>query len=281
LEKELSKKLEELEGEISSYQDEIEIELENSRPKAKGVYANYTKDYCMEDNILSIFGEEEGEDEELEAAANHLNKDFYSELVEKDKLQEKEAAVAPPALESLLGPLPTAASLGITESIKECILTKGRDHNESTGDGELDLSGIDDSEIDMYILNETEAKIKAELWMKENADYLKEQKEKEARIAKEKELGIYKEHKPKKSAKKRELIQASTAGEAIEKMLEQKKISSKINYNVLRDLNSKGGSPPKKEDDGADDRGSTKKLSRRKSLAARNAANSINTVGKR
>lgn len=31
-------------GEISSYQDEIEIELENSRPKAKGVYANYSKD---------------------------------------------------------------------------------------------------------------------------------------------------------------------------------------------------------------------------------------------
>ncbi|XP_054826585.1 transcription factor IIIB 90 kDa subunit [Eublepharis macularius] len=281
LEKELSKKLEELEGEISSYQDEIEIELENSRPKAKGVYANYSKDDCMEDNALSIFGEEEGEDEELEAAANHLNKDFYSELVDKDKLEEKEAAVRPLALESLLGPLPTAASLGITESIKECILTKGRDHNENTGDGELDLSGIDDSEIDMYILNETEAKIKTELWMKENADYLKEQKEKEARIAKEKELGIYKEHKPKKSAKKRELIQASTAGEAIEKMLEQKKISSKINYNVLRDLNSKGGSTPKKEDDGADDSSNTKKLSRRKSLAARNAANSVNTVGKR
>lgn len=82
----------------------------------------------MEDNILSIFGEEEGEDEELEAAANHLNKDFYSELVKKDKLQEKEAG--PSALESLLGPLPTAASLGITESIKECILTKGRDHSK-------------------------------------------------------------------------------------------------------------------------------------------------------
>ena len=35
--------------------------------------------------------------------------------------------------------------------------------------------------------------------------------------------------KPKKSCKRREPIQASTAGEAIEKMLEQKKISSKIN----------------------------------------------------
>lgn len=87
--------------------------------------------------------------------------------------------------------------------------------------------------------------------------------------------------KPKKSSKKRELIQASTAGEAIEKMLEQKKISSKINYNVLRDLNSKGGGTPKKEDDSPDDSSTTKKLSRRKSLAARNVANSLNSVGKR
>lgn len=87
--------------------------------------------------------------------------------------------------------------------------------------------------------------------------------------------------KPKKSAKKRELIQASTAGEAIEKMLEQKKISSKINYNVLRDLNSKGGSTPKKDDDTTDDSTSTKKLSRRKSLVNRNVANSVNPVGKR
>lgn len=84
----------------------------------------------MEDNASSIFGEEEGEDEELEAAANHLNKDFYSELLDKDRSKEKESPLRPPALESLLGPLPTAASLGITESIKECILTKDRDHSK-------------------------------------------------------------------------------------------------------------------------------------------------------
>ncbi|CAM5151991.1 unnamed protein product [Natator depressus] len=297
LEKALSKKLEDVEGEISIYQDEIENELENSRPKAKGVLANLTKDESIDDNTASVFGEEEAEDEELEAAANHLNKDFCNELLDKDRLKKNEGReckngnetpVWPPALESLLGPLPTAASLGITESIQECISPKDRDHNlkvlskgENTGDGELDLSGIDDTEIDRYILDETEAQIKAELWMKENADYLKEQKEKEARIAKEKELGIYKEHKPKKSAKKREPIQASTAGEAIEKMLEQKKISSKINYNVLKDLNSKGSSTPKKEDDSTDDSSNTKKLSRRKSTASRNIASTVNSMGKR
>ncbi|GCB59972.1 hypothetical protein scyTo_0011036 [Scyliorhinus torazame] len=61
--------------------------------------------------------------------------------------------------------------------------------------GELDLDGIDDSEIDRYLLTEKEVEMKTELWLRENADYLKEQKEKEERIAKEKELGIYKEQK--------------------------------------------------------------------------------------
>ncbi|KAF7646358.1 hypothetical protein LDENG_00188860, partial [Lucifuga dentata] len=110
--------------------------------------------------------------------------------------------------------------------------------------GELDLSGIDDREIELYILNDREVKIKTALWMAENSDYLKEQKEKEAKIAKEKELGIYKEKKQRKRPQKRAPIHASTADEAIEKMLEQKKISSKINYDVLKDLNIKPGASP-------------------------------------
>ncbi|XP_069063436.1 transcription factor IIIB 90 kDa subunit isoform X2 [Pleurodeles waltl] len=288
LEQELAKKLDEVAGEITCYQDEIENELENSRPKPKGLYASYSKDDYSDENGSSICGEEEA-DEELEAAANHLNKDIYDVLLDRERFNndqesnhrlENASPVKPPALESLLGPLPTAASLGITESIKECIITKGRESYDTSKDGELDLNGIDDSEIDRYILNEKEAQIKAELWMKENADYLKEQKEKEERIAKEKELGIYKEQKPKKSSKKREPIHASTAGEAIEKMLEQKKISSKINYDVLRDLNSKGSSTPKREDDSTDESNS-KKLSRRKSSGSRNLGSPISSVSKR
>lgn len=93
----------------------------------------------IEDNTSSVLGEEEAEDEELEAAANHLNKDFCNELHEKDGVKRNEdwgckngnqAFVRPPALESLLGPLPTAASLGITESIKECISTKDQEPGE-------------------------------------------------------------------------------------------------------------------------------------------------------
>ncbi|XP_059859792.1 transcription factor IIIB 90 kDa subunit isoform X1 [Delphinus delphis] len=287
LEQVLSKQLEEVEGEISSYQDAIEVELEHSRPKAKRALASLTKDGSVEDTASSLFGEEDAEDEELEAAASHLNKDFYQELLGGGIPGSSEAAGGPegggrpPALESLLGPLPTAASLGISDSIRECISSQSRDPKDASGDGELDLSGIDDLEIDRYILNEAEARVKAELWMRENAEYLREQREKEARIAKERELGIYKEHKPKKSCKRREPIQASTAGEAIEKMLEQKKISSKINYSVLRDLDSKGGGSPHREDARPQERAGTRKLSRRKTPARRSGADPVASVGKR
>nr|XP_020015096.1 transcription factor IIIB 90 kDa subunit isoform X2 [Castor canadensis] len=286
LEQVLSKKLEEVEGEISSYQDAIEIELENSRPRAKGALASLSKDGSAEDSTSSPLGEEDAEDEELEAAASHMNKDFYRDLLggggggSSEAEESTEGGSRPLALESLLGPLPTAASLGISDSIRECISSPSLDPNAS-GDGELDLSGIDDLEIDRYILNESEARVKAELWMRENAEYLREQREKEARIAKEKELGIYKEHKPKKSCKRREPILASTAGEAIEKMLEQKKISSKINYSVLRDLDSKGGSSPQREDTRPVERASAKKLSRRKMAASRNGTDPGTTMGKR
>uniref|UniRef100_A0A2K5PVJ2 BRF1 RNA polymerase III transcription initiation factor subunit n=1 Tax=Cebus imitator TaxID=2715852 RepID=A0A2K5PVJ2_CEBIM len=301
LEQVLSKKLEEVEGEISSYQDAIEIELENSRPKAKGGLASLAKDGSAEDTASSLCGEEDTEDEELEAAASHLNKDLYRELLgatpgSSEAAGSPQWSGRPPALESLLDPLPTAASLGISDSIRECISSQNSDPKDASGDGELDLSGIDDLEIDrapsawprscptscaQYILNESEARVKAELWMRENAEYLREQREKEARIAKEKELGIYKEHKPKKSCKRREPIQASTAREAIEKMLEQKKISSKINYSVLRGLSSAGGGSPQREDARPEHSGSARKLSRRRTPASTSAADPVTSTGKR
>lgn len=49
---------------------------------------------------------------------------------------------------------------------------------------------------------------------------------------------------PKKPGRRREPINASTADEAIEKMLEQKRISTKINYDVLKDLNKSSPKSP-------------------------------------
>ncbi|KAF5906507.1 transcription factor IIIB 90 kDa subunit-like, partial [Clarias magur] len=264
LEQELARKLDEYQGEINSYQDEIETELENSRPKLRGIYAMYAREDANGGSlslVSDLTGDEDTQDEEMEAAAQHLNEDFIKQVLPEleqspqggteAQEQGKGAAELPSGsthvpLTSLLGPLPSAASLGLTDSIRHC-LTEVEEEDVSAEDksdnGELDLEGIDENEIEKYILNEKEVQAKTELWMKQNEEYLREQKEKEERIAKEKEQGIYKE-KPKKTSKRREPIRASTAGEAIEKMLEQKKISSKINYDVLRDLNSKGSSSP-------------------------------------
>ncbi|XP_073689915.1 BRF1 general transcription factor IIIB subunit a [Garra rufa] len=149
--------------------------------------------------------------------------------------------------------------------------------------GELDLSGIDEDEIDRYILNEKEVKVKTELWMLQNADYLKEQKEKEERIAKEKEEGTYKERKPTKKARRREPINASTADEAIEKMLEQKRISTKINYDVLKDLNKSSPKSPTRqtEDASAGAKRTPVARQRKPQLTSPNIGKTISSFGKR
>ncbi|KAF3700744.1 Transcription factor IIIB 90 kDa subunit [Channa argus] len=380
LEIELKKRIDDVEDEIHCYQDEIDTELQSSRPKLRGVYAAYVKGETVVDS------DEPEEEEELLAVAKHFCKDLNELTVEAlVKLEQKSPEEAEenqehedyiskrkgPTLASILGTMPSAATLGLSESISRCIgeekenealmdaslgcTVEGNRHmarwtqplrgldgrqtdrqaltgvivihstkrrlfvsgcfslwtashvlsvtpyklscfsrssvvcnmkcvceqqqlavspsglwpsslqecirivvdiksNGAADSGELDLSGIDDSEIELYLLNDKEVKIKTALWMAENSDYLKEQKEKEAKIAKEKELGIYKEKKPRGPAKRRAPIRASTADEAIEKMLEQKRISSKINYDVLKDLNIKSGASsahkaetPKKE----------------------------------
>ncbi|XP_067099048.1 transcription factor IIIB 90 kDa subunit-like isoform X1 [Osmerus mordax] len=270
LEIELEKKIEDVQGEVHCYQDEIEMELEMSRPKLRGMFSSYAKsDPLSNHDDASVASDvpdsDDLEDEELKAVAQHLSQGLCDQA-DSGEDQEKEEEEEDddkcfqrkgPSLASILGPLPTAASLGLDESISECI-GEGQESGGATENGELDLSGIDDDEIELYLLNDKEVKIKTDLWMLQNSDYLKEQKEKEERIAKEKELGIYKEKKPKKSCRKRTQISANTADEAIEKMLEQKKISSKINYDVLRDLNVKPCASPARQQ--AEPQGGTKKL---------------------
>lgn len=67
-----------------------------------------------------------------------------------------------------------------------------------------------------------------------NAEYLQLAKEREERAAKEREDG--KPERKKRRGKKKPIGPSSSAGEAIEKMLQEKKISSKINYDILKSL---------------------------------------------
>ena len=47
---------------------------------------------------------------------------------------------------------------------------------ETNESGELDLEGIDDNELDQFILSDDEVRIKTTIWMRANADFLKELK---------------------------------------------------------------------------------------------------------
>ncbi|KAK3596018.1 hypothetical protein CHS0354_032541 [Potamilus streckersoni] len=135
----------------------------------------------------------------------------------------------------------TAVKLGLTEVVQACIQDDESPVQEPN-DAELDLTGIDDKELEMLILNEEEIAIKTKWWMEENADYLKQQKEKEERLAKEKEEESKQPEKKKRTYKKKPKApyqEATTAQEAIQKILHEKKISNKINYDVLNGLNTK------------------------------------------
>ncbi|CAG03766.1 unnamed protein product [Tetraodon nigroviridis] len=266
--------------EICSYQDEIDSELQTSRPKLRGVYAAYARGDCKslgEDSACKPDGSEE---DDLQAVAKYFGKDLEELTLEalikleqprpqEEEEEEEEEDAVPrrkaPSLASILGPMPSAATLDCRGDEKE----KEKENGGSSDGGELDLSGIDDQEIELvrprrrsrpqallavpltlssaclqYLLSEHEVKVKTALWMAENSDYLKEQREKEAKIAKEKELGLYKEKKRRGPSRKRPPIRAGSADEAIGKMLEQKKISSKINYDVLKDLSVKPAASP-------------------------------------
>lgn len=103
--------------------------------------------------------------------------------------------------------------------------------------GEIDFADLDDEEIDSYIMTEKEAAYKHDMWTKVNALYLTQQKEKEEKQQKEKEEGKPEKKRRRTTKRNKNQAPANTAGEAIEKMLQEKKISSKINYEVLKSLN--------------------------------------------
>uniref|UniRef100_A0A3B4WFV6 B-related factor 1 n=1 Tax=Seriola lalandi dorsalis TaxID=1841481 RepID=A0A3B4WFV6_SERLL len=272
LEQELTKKLDEVEGEISCYKDEIETELEKSRPKLRGIYAAYAKEIGDAETLSSTSEPEEleVEDAELQAATQHLTQDFLCQVIQEEE-EGREKRTGDGKQESRpdkggAGPQrqvpPLAVILGKLPNTSRCLYRMWCLLLES--DSLL-------PSVLQYILNDKEVQVKTELWMKQNEEYLKEQREKEERIQKEKEQGVYREKK-KKKCKKKEQIEALTAGEAIEKMLEKKKISSKINYDVLRDLNSRGmgsggGSSPSRASSDPPDPNNTstrKRLNRRR-----------------
>ncbi|EGT55731.1 CBN-BRF-1 protein [Caenorhabditis brenneri] len=125
---------------------------------------------------------------------------------------------------------PSLESLGIRRSVD----TPTAEHR-STEIPIIDLEDeISDTEIDSYILTESEVAIKTDYWMKANGEVMKAIEE---RKREREENGEVK--KKRKSTRKTDTT-CSTAAMAVEKVIAEKKLSNKINYEMLKDLESYG-----------------------------------------
>uniref|UniRef100_A0A6M2DIB7 B-related factor 1 n=1 Tax=Xenopsylla cheopis TaxID=163159 RepID=A0A6M2DIB7_XENCH len=113
--------------------------------------------------------------------------------------------------------------------------TEKKREAEQIANTQFDLESIDDADLDQYILSAEEAKSKEDSWNKINKNFLLEQEARRLKAEQEKEQGKP-EKKKRKSTKKKSIGPSATAAEAIEKMLQEKKISSKINYDILKSL---------------------------------------------
>ncbi|KFM82269.1 Transcription factor IIIB, partial [Stegodyphus mimosarum] len=139
------------------------------------------------------------------------------------------------------GPEPTAESIGLKDSIEDCL--KIPEHLEMEENDTLDLTGLDDDELDNYLMDPFECKRKDLFWHKHNADYLQILKEKEERKAREEAENANKPEKRRKKRLKKDRTESSTAGEAIQKLIQRRKISSKLDYDVLKNLSCKSPVP--------------------------------------
>ncbi|XP_015593617.1 transcription factor IIIB 90 kDa subunit isoform X2 [Cephus cinctus] len=221
-------KLENMGMEFNELQKEIEKQL-NEQKSAKG---NRRK----ESSIV----------EELDADRfiTESNLSVIQHCMIGDPDDPVEEAPSPTSLQSsnslITGLGPDIASMGLASALSDrASLTKEKtDTSFQINTEEIDITDFDDDELDGYILTEKETQFKTSLWNKVNAQYLVEQKEKEEKRQKEKEEGKPEKKRRRTTTKKnKNQTPANSAGEAIEKMLQEKRISSKINYEVLKSLN--------------------------------------------
>ncbi|OWF45446.1 Transcription factor IIIB 90 kDa subunit [Mizuhopecten yessoensis] len=244
-------KLNELTFEVSEIQEEIEKSLQP--PKPRGIWAAYAKPSTPSPSTSGT--------DEIAKVQKFLEKETLAGCVDEQSLSYVgESSTKNPEIDAAASSSssascttgPTGKDLGITEVevVKDCLIDDDTPADACDGTtGELDLAGIDEDELDKMLLSEDEIKIKTDIWMKENGEFLQAQKEKQERIARERELEEQNpDKKKKKKYQKRKPIHTTPAAsgeEAIVRLIQEKKISTKINYDVLNDLKVQGSRTPK------------------------------------
>lgn len=208
---ESGEKTNEFEEEISKFQKMIDDKLEEFRSIKQKKFKSLLS---SEDELVT-------EENAVEKIVEQETADVLSKVLNDDDETET-------VLEKLKEFRPTAKNLGLIKTSTGLEIAIPEEEEPEQDDGELDLDGIDDDEIDSYLLNEVEQQSREDLWNKVNTEYLKERAEKEAE-----ESEAPKIVKKKQTKRKRAPCVATSANEAVETMLQEKRISTKINYKVL------------------------------------------------
>lgn len=180
----------------------------------------------------SLMIEEYDESTETDKFIGESTIDVINECLTVEGAAKKAETVVKLEPPPVLGLKPDLLALCTVSEKEHASLLSAKNAPEVVDD--LNLEGLDDDEIDGYILTESEAVLKDRLWNKMNAEYLKIAKEREERAAREREEG--KPEKKKRRSRKKPIGPSSTALDAIQKVLQEKKISSKINYDILKSL---------------------------------------------
>ncbi|XP_063367407.1 transcription factor IIIB 90 kDa subunit [Cydia amplana] len=241
----LQKLMEEEDGEkeMTDLQKEIDAQLEKDNSRRKKAAASAATPSTPL-TLLSDDGTSEDAEASRFAAEDTLNLlgEIASEVQPKTEASQKQEKLK---LEKGLGPDLAVIGLGNRPDQPEekDKFLKPEPKPQFGADlvaDELILAPSDEDYVSSLIMSEEEARHKTQLWNKINAGYLRDQKVKEEMRAREKEEGKDKKKKVRGSYKKKTPCNAATAGEAIEKMLAEKRISMKINYNILKTLDHPG-----------------------------------------
>merc|ERR1719158_266643 len=257
------------EMEMSKLEEKIEKELEERRVKVKNGRMKISSSSSVEwsssgsdSEIEEVKSKAQGDlDNYLAAETMGVLEDCLQIQTTSPKLDSPELSLdsllMPPSSPQIPRPLsqskglstqkerqiPCSPGLGLKATVEEYLRPEvgelEKEITEDSAEHELDLTGIDDDEIESFLLTPAEVKFKTQLWMKVNKEYLQEQREKLKKEKEEREELIKQgidPDKKKRVYRKRKSGSSDTAVEAIEKMAVEKKISTKINYEVLKNL---------------------------------------------
>ncbi|XP_049286233.1 transcription factor IIIB 90 kDa subunit [Anopheles funestus] len=218
--KERLQKLEDQTSEFNQLQAEIDAALEREMIARAGKKRKQKK---------TDFDEQQETGQFIEESTMDVIKECLVEETVDNVVADKSKPIIPEGMR------PDLRAICSNNDTERHALEASAEQEEDPGNGELLTEDLDDDEINGYIMTEEEARTKNVQWEKLNEEYLKEVKLKEERMAKEREEGKP-EKKKRRTVKKKMLGPSSSAREAIEMILQEKKISSKINYDILKTL---------------------------------------------